>query len=164
MAQAFAMGMDQEIMRPPVASYHQYHPGSWGATSSGVGEGDLATRPSLGQRKYIEDGRDMMIKGTSVTLWGLRSDASTELGCNHNFWGFGNIALHEMQVQPSRWNLSRNAMRVVCGFVCYCWRCCLYPDCFLPPTQVRQPFDQMKHAKKPGCGWKYVLGAKQHKG
>ncbi|KAJ9442446.1 hypothetical protein DIPPA_20635 [Diplonema papillatum] len=127
MAQAFADGMEQEIMAPPVASYHQYHPGSWGAAVP-LTE-DMANRPSLGQKKYIEDGRDMLIRGLPVTRW----DDPTELGCNNPNWGFGNIALHEMILQPQIINTTRNALRV-----------------------VREPFDQLQYATKPGCGWEYT--------
>eukprot|EP01059_Diplonema_ambulator_P033392 TRINITY_DN6958_c1_g1_i3.p1 TRINITY_DN6958_c1_g1~~TRINITY_DN6958_c1_g1_i3.p1 ORF type:complete len:641 (+),score=197.84 TRINITY_DN6958_c1_g1_i3:454-2376(+) len=126
MAEAFAAGMDQEIMMPPVASFHQYHSGSWGS-AGGLTE-DMSKRPSLGQRKYIEDGRDMLIRGKPVTLW----NDPNELGCNNAHWGFGNIALHEMQLQPQIINTTRNGLRV-----------------------VREPFDQIKHAVAPGCGWKY---------
>eukprot|EP01064_Diplonema_japonicum_P025184 TRINITY_DN3621_c0_g1_i1.p1 TRINITY_DN3621_c0_g1~~TRINITY_DN3621_c0_g1_i1.p1 ORF type:complete len:989 (+),score=120.85 TRINITY_DN3621_c0_g1_i1:71-3037(+) len=126
MAEAFAAGMDQEIMMPPVASFHQYHSGSWGSVG-GLTE-DMAKRPSLGQRKYIEDGRDMLIKGLPVTLW----NHPNELGCNNANWGFGNIALHEMLLQPKLINTTRNGLRV-----------------------IREPFDQLKHAVSPGCGWKY---------
>eukprot|EP01063_Lacrimia_lanifica_P022055 TRINITY_DN29766_c0_g1_i1.p1 TRINITY_DN29766_c0_g1~~TRINITY_DN29766_c0_g1_i1.p1 ORF type:complete len:999 (+),score=318.28 TRINITY_DN29766_c0_g1_i1:84-3080(+) len=126
MAEAFAAGMDQEIMPPPVTSFHQYHSGSWGS-AGGLTE-DMALRPSLGQRKYIEDGRDMLLKKKPVTLW---NDAN-ELGCNNAQWGLGNIALYEMMVQPQKINTTRSSLRV-----------------------IRQPFDQMEHVVAPGCGWTY---------
>eukprot|EP00755_Sulcionema_specki_P020617 Sspe_Gene.72395::Locus_43198_Transcript_1_1_Confidence_1.000_Length_3165::g.72395::m.72395 len=126
MAEAFAAGMDQEIMPPPVASFHQYHPGSWGA--AGELTEDMKRRPSLGQQKYIDDGTEMLIRKKPVTLW----DDPTQLGCNNPHWGFGNIALQEMWVQPQAINTTRPSMRV-----------------------VREPFDQIQRAVSPGCGWKY---------
>ena len=107
MTQAFAAGMDQVILQPPIASFHQYHAGSWG--SAGGITDDVAKRPMLKPRKYIEDGRDMMLKQKPVTLW----NDPEELGCNNAYWGFGNVALHEVVLHPQSWNLSRNSMRVV---------------------------------------------------
>ena len=126
MVEAFSAGMEQEIMMPPVASYHQYHSGSWGA--AGELTADMASRPSLGTPKYIKDGVDMLTKGRPITL----SDDPNELGCNNDKWGFGHIALHEMLVQPGIINTTRQSLRV-----------------------VREPFDQLKDVRSPGCGWQY---------
>eukprot|EP01065_Artemidia_motanka_P035019 TRINITY_DN42975_c0_g1_i1.p1 TRINITY_DN42975_c0_g1~~TRINITY_DN42975_c0_g1_i1.p1 ORF type:complete len:1017 (+),score=268.76 TRINITY_DN42975_c0_g1_i1:47-3052(+) len=127
MPQAFSMGMDQEILAPPIASIHQFHDSSWGAGEEM--SSDMKDRPSLGARKYIDDGRDMLIRRKAVTLWA----DPTELGCNHKDWGFGNIAIRESLLVPLSTNSTRTSLRV-----------------------VRQPFDQLEHAREPGCGWKYV--------
>eukprot|EP00756_Hemistasia_phaeocysticola_P024348 Hpha_TRINITY_DN15946_c2_g1::TRINITY_DN15946_c2_g1_i1::g.73123::m.73123 len=132
MPQAFCMGMDQEILAPPIASIHQYHAASWGAGDA-MSE-DMKNRPSLGPRKYIEDSRNMLISKKAVTLWG----DPNELGCNHKDWGFGNIALRESLLIPLATNSTRNSLRV-----------------------VRQPFDQLDVARTPGCGWKYKPPARR---
>eukprot|EP01062_Namystynia_karyoxenos_P030940 TRINITY_DN23004_c0_g1_i1.p1 TRINITY_DN23004_c0_g1~~TRINITY_DN23004_c0_g1_i1.p1 ORF type:complete len:1051 (+),score=335.27 TRINITY_DN23004_c0_g1_i1:92-3244(+) len=133
MIEAFSLGMDQETMAPPVASIHQYHEGSWG--SGGAGKAglteDMAKRPSLGPRKYMDDGRDMLIRRKPCTLWA----DPTELGCNNKDWGFGNVALHEMWLVPQALNSTRTAVRV-----------------------VREPHDVLRKATPPGCGWKYKAG------